>query len=155
MSLRVRRVVTGHDANGRAMVASDAVMANATSARPGLEGCVVWASDRIPVDNLDPRDGAQRTTGVTLPGGAVFRVVQYGPDTEGRMHRTRTLDHGVVLSGEVVLELDDGVEVTLHAGDVLVQRGTIHKWINRAAEPCTVAFFILDAEPLPGEAAHG
>jgi quercetin dioxygenase-like cupin family protein len=154
MSLRVRRVVTGHDAQGRAVVVGDAVMANATSPRPGLEGCVVWASDRVPVDNLEPGDGAAKTSGVTLPGGAVFRVVRYAPGTEGRMHRTRTLDHGVVLSGAVALELDDGVEVTLGAGDVLVQRGTIHKWANRGSEPCTVAFFILDAEPLPGDDHH-
>jgi quercetin dioxygenase-like cupin family protein len=64
------------------------------------------------------------------------------------MHRTRTLDYGVVISGSLVLELDDGIEVTLNAGDVLVQRGTIHNWINRSDAPCTVAFILIDALPI-------
>jgi quercetin dioxygenase-like cupin family protein len=147
MALQVRRVVTGHDAEGRAVVAIDEAVTNVTSKRAGLEGCVVWATGRVPADNLDPADGARLTEGVTLPNGAVFRVVQYAPGAVGGMHRTRTLDYGVVMSGALVLELDDGAEVELRAGDVLVQRGTIHRWINRAEEPCTVAFVLLDASP--------
>ena len=151
MALQVRRVVTGHDAEGRAVVVSDGLMANITTRREGLEGGVVWAVDTIPADNLDPVDAGRRTDGVSLPGGAVFRVVRYGPGLVGAMHRTRTLDYGVVMSGAIVLELDEGVEIELKAGDVLVQRGVIHRWSNRGAEPCTVAFVLLDALPVAPE----
>lgn len=150
MTLRVRRVVTGHDAQHKAIVTSDESLP-VTTRRPGQEGYVVWATDRIPADNLDPVDGASKTTGTTLPNGAVFRVVRYEAGAAGRMHRTKTLDYGIVLSGSIVLELDDGVEVTLAAGDVLVQRGTIHNWINRGAEPCTIAFVLIDAVPIAFE----
>ena len=149
MNLRVRRVVTGHDERGKAVVTIDEAVSNITSKRAGLEGCVIWASDRVPADNLDPTDGASLTEGVTLPNGVVFRVVRYAPGATGGMHRTRTLDYGVVMSGAIVLELDDGAEVELRAGDVLVQRGTVHRWINRTDGPCTVAFVLLDALPLP------
>lgn len=148
MSLRVRRVVTGHTAQGRAVVAIDETLASAPSARPGQEACVIWATDRVPADNLDAADGSQRTGTTTLANGAIFRVVRYAPGMTGRMHRTRTLDYGVVLGGSIVLELDDGVEVTLQAGDVLVQRGTLHNWHNRGAEPCTIAFVLVDAAPI-------
>jgi quercetin dioxygenase-like cupin family protein len=148
MNLRVRRVVTGHDANGKAIVASDAVMDNVTSRRPGQEGCVVWATDTVPANNLDPVDGATLTTGVTMKNGAVFRVVRYEAGMVGAMHRTTTLDYGIVLSGAVSMVLDDGVEVELRAGDVIVQRGTIHNWINRGGEACTIAFVLVDAAPI-------
>jgi quercetin dioxygenase-like cupin family protein len=138
--------VTGHTAQGKAVVASDATVASVPP-RPGQEACVIWA-DRIPADNLDPADGARRTGTTMLANGAIFRVVRYAAGTSGRMHRTRTLDYGVLLSGSIVLLLDDDVEVKLQAGDVLVQRGTIHNWINRGSEPCTIAFVLVDAAPI-------
>jgi quercetin dioxygenase-like cupin family protein len=108
----------------------------------------VWATNRIPADNLDPVDGAQRAAGTTLPAGAVFRVMSYAPGTTGRMHRTESMDYGVVLSGRIVLQLESGDEVTLGTGDVLVQRGTAHNWVNNDAEPCTIAFMLLAALPI-------
>lgn len=150
MKLSVRRVVTGHDLQRKAVVASDEILP-ATSRRPGQEGCVVWATDRIPADNLDPADGSRKATGTTLPNGAVFRIVRYAAGMAGRMHRTHSMDYAVLLSGSIVLELDGGAEVTLQAGDVLVQRGTAHNWINRGTEPCTIAFVLIDALPVPVE----
>ena len=147
MTLRVRRVVTGHDANGKAIVTDDAILPVATR-RPGQQGCNVWAVDQIPVD-LGHRDYANDVSGSTISNGAVFRVVRYEAGTNGRMHRTHSMDCAVILSGSIVLELDDGAEVALGAGDVLVQRGTIHNWINRGAEPCTIAFVLLDAKANP------
>lgn len=147
MSLRVRRVVTGHNEQSKAVVTSDDIL-EITTRRPGQEGCVVWGTDQIPANNLDPVDGARKVTSTILPNGVAFRVLRYEPGSQGRMHRTNSLDYGVVLAGSIVLELDDGAEVTLHAGDVVVQRGTIHSWINRAAEPCTLAFVLIDAAPL-------
>jgi quercetin dioxygenase-like cupin family protein len=150
MSLTVRRVVTGHDAQGRAVVAADDTLP-VHSPRPGLEGCVVWAS-AVPADNLDPADGALLPMGTGAPEGALFRVVRYGAGLSGRMHRTQSLDYGVVISGSIVLELDDGAQVTLNAGDVLVQRGTIHNWINPGDQPCTIAFVLVASHPLRPQA---
>lgn len=118
--------------------------------RPGQQACVIWATDRVPADNLDPSQGPGAAPGTVLPEGAVFRIVRYEAGRSGRMHRTRSLDYGIVLGGEIVLELDDGAEVRLAAGDVVVQRGTIHNWINRGSEPCTIAFVVIDALPIGG-----
>lgn len=144
MTLRVRRVVTGHDAERRAIVTRDEILP-ITTRRPGQQGCVVWAVDRVPADNDEPADGATRATESTIENGAVFRVVRYDGGTAGRMHRTRSLDYAVILSGRIVLVLDNGAEVTLDVGDVLVQRGTNHSWVNRGSEPCTIAFVLVDA----------
>jgi hypothetical protein len=146
MELRVRRVVTGHDAQRRAVIVSDATLP-ITIRRPGQQGCVVWVAAGVPENNLDAIDGAQRASAAVLPG-IVFRVIRYEVGMSGRMHRTQSADYGVVLSGCIVLQLDEGVEVTLHAGDTVVQRGTIHNWINRGVEPCTIAFVLVDAQPL-------
>jgi quercetin dioxygenase-like cupin family protein len=153
MTLRVRRVVTGHDEQRKAIVVSDDTLP-VTTRRPGQEGCIVWAVDKIPVDNLDPVDGANRVSSTTLENGAVFRIVRYEPGRAGRMHRTRSMDYGVVLSGNIVLQLDEGAEVELHAGDVLVQRGTIHNWINRGSAACTIAFVLIDAEAIEFDDEH-
>jgi quercetin dioxygenase-like cupin family protein len=147
VTLRVRRVVTGHDPQRKAVVSSDETLP-ITTRRPGQEGCVVWATERIPVDNLDPTDGAFKTTGTTVPHGAVFRILSYAPGMTGRMHRTNSVDYGVVLSGKIILQLEEGAEVSLETGDVLVQRGTAHNWINRSTDPCTIAFVLIDALPL-------
>lgn len=146
-AFRLRRVVTGHAADGRAVVAIDETL-DADAPRPGQQVCALWANDSLPADNGDPADRRSQAAAAHLPGGATFRVVQHAPGAESRMHRTQTLDYGVVLSGSIVLELDDGVETTLSAGDVLVQRGTIHRWRNRGSEPCTIAFVLLDADPV-------
>jgi quercetin dioxygenase-like cupin family protein len=148
MNLRVRRVVTGHDQQRKSIVTSDEILSDVTTRRPGQQGFVVWATDRVPADNLDTADGSRKTEGTTLPNGAVFRIVRYEAGAVGRMHRTATLDYAVLLSGSIVLQLDDGAEVTLQTGDVLVQRGTIHNWINRGTEPCTIAFVLIDALPI-------
>lgn len=150
MTLRVRRVVTGHDAQRKAIVVSDETLPVSTR-RPGQQGSVVWALDRIPADNLDSADGALRAVGTTLHNGVILRVLRYEAGTVGRMHRTDSLDCGVILGGSIVLELDDGVEVELYAGDTVVQRGTVHKWSNRGTGPCTIAFVLIDAAPI-GEA---
>ena len=89
---------------------------------------------------------------------AVFRVIEYAPGVAPRNHRTNSIDFGVVMSGEIDMTLDDEV-VHLKAGDVLVQRGTIHNWINRGAVPCVIAFVLIDARPVEHEGrplvAHG
>lgn len=148
MDLRVRRVVTGHDSQHKAVVTADDMLP-VSAPRPGHQTCAVWASGCVPADNLATSDGALAAQASRLERGVTFRIVRHEPGAASRMHRTQTQDYGVVLSGSIVLELDDGVEVTLSAGDVLVQRGTVHKWRNRGSEPCTLAFVLLDAAALP------
>ena len=136
---------------GKAVVVGDEVCADVKSLRQGQEGCVVWTTDTVPADNADPADGAKRTVGTTLDNGTIFRIVRYAPGVTPRVHRSNSIDYAVVIEGSIVLQLDDGAEVTLNAGDVLVQRGTVHNWINRGDVPCVVAFVLIDARPLEFE----
>jgi quercetin dioxygenase-like cupin family protein len=148
MSLQIRRVVTGHDAQGRAKIEVDEIAKNVISNRPGASSCVVWSTKGFPVDNdgfNDPTAGAFKTT---VEGGTVFRIVHYGPGVTPRNHRTDSIDYAVVISGEIDMELDDGVVVHLKQGDVLVQRGTIHNWVNRGKEACVIAFVLISAKPV-------
>jgi quercetin dioxygenase-like cupin family protein len=147
MALQLRRVVTGHDQNGRAIVKIDEITQNPPSGRPGRSACVVWTTESFPVDNTVNEDGGKRQVGTTLKNGTVFRVVEFMPGVSPRIHRTDSIDYAVVMSGEIDMELDDSV-VHLRAGDVLVQRGTIHNWVNRGTEPCVIAFVLLDAKPV-------
>ena len=147
MSLQLRRIVTGHDTNGRAVVKIDEVSKNLGSTRPGQMACVVWTSESFPVDNTGDADQGLRKVGTTLKNGTVFRVVEFGPGVAPRNHRTDSIDYAVVMSGEIDMEMDDTV-VHLKAGDVLVQRGTIHNWINRGTVPCVIAFVLVDAKPV-------
>jgi quercetin dioxygenase-like cupin family protein len=147
MALRLRRVVTGHDATGRATVKIDEIANNSPPGRPGRSACVVWTTESFPVDNTGDADGSTRQVGTTLKNGTVFRVVEFAPGVSPRIHRTDSIDYAVVISGEIDMELDDSV-VHLKAGDVLVQRGTIHNWVNRGSEPCVIAFILIDAKPV-------
>src|SRR5438876_1581548 len=148
MALQIRRVVTGHDANGRAVVKIDEVSKNLVSGRPGATACVVWTTESFPVNNTGDADEGLRKVGTTLNNGTVFRVVEFGPGVAPRNHRTDSIDYAVVMSGEIDMELDDGRSVHLEAGDVLVQRGTIHNWVNKGKTPCQIAFVLVDAKPV-------
>ncbi len=148
MALKVRRVVTGHDGKGKAIVEIDEEVTNVTSSRPGAEASVIWTSQGFPANNDGFEEMNNRATGTTLAGGTVFRVLQLQPGNTPRMHRTDSIDYAVVMSGEIDMELDDGVTVHLRQGDVLVQRGTVHNWANRGTEPCTIAFILIDAKPV-------
>lgn len=147
MPLHLRRVVTGHDANGRAVVKIDEIAQNSPALRPGRSACVVWTTEGFPVDNDGDEDGGKRQVGTTLDNGTVFRVVEFAPGVSPRVHRTDSIDYAVVMSGAIEMEMDDTV-VHLKAGDVLVQRGTIHNWVNRSNEPCVIAFILIDAKPV-------
>jgi quercetin dioxygenase-like cupin family protein len=147
MTVPVRRVVTGHDAEGKAIVLID----DTPPARlntPGTEQTVFWSTRGFPVNNDASEDSRADVDGITMPGGSVFRVVEYAPGRPPRNHRTDSIDYAVVMRGEIDIELDDGVSVHLRAGDVLVQRGTIHNWANNGTEPCLIAFMLIDARPV-------
>jgi quercetin dioxygenase-like cupin family protein len=147
-STPVRRVVTGHDAKGRAVVIADSVLDGITIPSGGTLLTLVWTTAAAPVDNDDAADGREREVGLTLPGGSVLRVVEMLPGTRSAMHRTNSLDYGIVLSGTIELELDDGAVTRLEPGSIIVQRGTMHAWRNPSADaPARVAFVLLDATP--------
>lgn len=147
MALQIRRVVTGHDTSGRATVKIDEIAKNPVSSRPGATSCVVWTTHGFPVNNDGGEDESRRQTGTTLDNGTIFRILELAPGVSPRNHRTDSIDYAVVMSGEVNMELDD-TTVHLKAGDVLVQRGTIHNWVNRGTEPCVIAFVLIAAKPV-------
>ncbi len=148
MSFKVRRVVTGHDKNGKAHAIIDEISDNVFSRRPGQQSTVIWATDQTPADLSDLNDISADVINTTVPNGSVFRVSCFEPGVAPRNHRTASLDYAIVISGEIDMELDDGKIVNLKAGDVLVQRGTIHNWTNPGTEPCVIAFILMSA-PLP------
>jgi naringenin degradation protein FdeH len=147
----VRRVVTGHDASGVARIMADAPAGNARRSKSGGRSTLIWCTDRAPADL--PAGGGFEDMGARIlgtpppPNGTRFTVNDIPPGRAGPMHRTDTVDYVIVLSGELEMRLDDS-SVRLRAGDVVVQRGTNHAWINHGPEPARVAFVLVDAEPL-------
>jgi len=145
MALRVRRVITGHDDTSKAIVKIDEVARHLFTGRPGATACNIWTTEGFPVDNDGAADAGQRTAGTTLPNGTIFRMIEFAPGVAARNHRTDSIDYITVISGEIDMELDDST-VHLQAGDVMVQRGTIHNWINRGTAPCVLTVVLIDAK---------
>ena len=148
MTLEVRRVVTGHDKNGKARVIIDELSDNVISRRAGQQSTVIWATEQTPPNLEVLNDLSADVKATTVANGTVFRVSRFEPGVAPRNHRTASMDYAVVLSGQIDMELDDGEVVNLRAGNVLVQRGTVHNWTNPGTEPCIIAF-VLMACPLP------
>lgn len=148
MTPTIRRIVTGHDEHAKAGVVSDTQMPFRDAVGGDARFAVIWSTDRSPADNLDELDGGLRQVGLAQKGGTVVRVVDMKPGVRSPFHRTVSLDYGIVLEGEVVLELDDGEEVAVGPGDIVVQRGTIHAWTNRTESWARMAFILVDAEPI-------
>jgi hypothetical protein len=146
MTLEVRRIVTGHDANSKAVIKTDERL----TAAPQLgRGCAIWSTDHMPVDNSAESEAAQRKgflTGYNYVGtgqGTSIITAEFAPrvpDAPKYMHRTETLDYAILLSGECDLELD--------SGEVVVQRSTMHAWVNNGPTPCVFMFILLDANPV-------
>ena len=172
----MRRVVTGHDAKGRAVVLMDGEAPHSffLERAGGLQLTELWETRSAPADNSGARDAAEHERRIApVGGGTVFRIIEYPPDSvrlktlapdsffpelgaqaadpvhrrHPGMHSTHTLDYCVVLSGEIWAVMDEG-EVLLRAGDCLVQRGARHAWSNRSEEPCVIAFVLVAAKPL-------
>lgn len=148
MSLNIRRVVTANDSNGKATVWIDDVAANLRINRPLVSSVLLWSTEGTPPGVSGDEDlGARALPRPPAHRGSIFRVVEFEPGNAPDRHVTPTLDYAVVMSGEIDMELDDGAEVHLKAGDVLVQRATLHNWANRGTEPCKIAFILIDASP--------
>ena len=147
----IRRLVTGHDANNVAKVLMDAPATNHKSSGPGTVSTLIWSTDAAPADiaiGETIEDCGARILGTAPPtNGTRFAVIDFPPGNSGRMHRTETIDYVIVIAGEVDMDMDDST-VHLRAGDVMVQRGTNHAWVNRGTERARVAFVLVDAKPL-------
>src|SRR5690349_4283796 len=104
MSLPARRIVTGHTPDGKATVSIEDTLTGA-SGRANVTAAVIWTTEGFPVDNTGDQDQSKRQVGTTLANGTVFRIVEFGPNNEARVHRTDSVDYAVVMSGEIDMEL--------------------------------------------------
>jgi quercetin dioxygenase-like cupin family protein len=140
-----RRVVTGHDPHGVSVFASDGPVPAARTAPDGALFYEIWATGATPapLDAVAPDPTLCALSVPPVPGGTKIRVNEFPPGVVSPVHRTQSVDYGIVLAGEVVLVLDDS-ETVLRAGDVVVQRGTSHRWENRSAAAARVAFVLVD-----------
>lgn len=146
---KIRRVVTGHDDQGNAIVEIDEVCSHFKQGRANAYICNIWTTDSVPANNSSHSDGGMRQGNFTMiENGSVFRILDFRPGIEHRMHRTDSVDYLIVMKGEINMELDNGVEVNLKTGDVMVQKGTIHNWINRGTETCVIAVILIHANPV-------
>src|SRR5215813_4993622 len=130
----------------KAVVRIDDVGTHVASGRPNMTRQLIWTTNDLPVHFAeDGEDKGTREIGTTIRNGSVFRVIEFEPGVAPRNHRTDSIDYAVVMSGEIDMEMDDTV-VHLKAGDVLVQRGTIHNWVNQGTEPCVIAFILISSD---------
>ncbi|HEX6198498.1 MAG TPA: cupin domain-containing protein [Jiangellaceae bacterium] len=144
-----RRIVTGHDEAGRSVVLSDAPTPTTESLETGAAFYEIWATNDTPAP-ITAAESAEPTARPLQvppdPRGTIVHVIDMPPGAVAPMHRTRSIDYGVVLDGEVDLELDDGSVVTMSRGDVVVQRGTAHAWHNRSSGTVRIFFVLVDGE---------
>jgi quercetin dioxygenase-like cupin family protein len=145
MSPAPRRIVTGHDASGRSVVLSDAPTPKTIDVGTAAFH-ELWITDRTPADiAADEPEPTERPVRTPPPAnGVLVRFTEQEPGAVSPMHRTETVDVGVVLEGETWLLLDDGSETRVGVGDVVVQRGTNHAWANRSGRPVRMVFVMID-----------
>ncbi len=147
----IRRVVTGHDDNNAAKVIMDGPATNHKGGASGAQSTLIWITEGAPAEmpvGETVEDLGARILGTPPPAnGTRFAVITFPPGNPGRMHRTETIDYVIVMQGELDMEMDDST-VKLKAGDVMVQRGTNHAWVNRGKEVARAAFVLIDAKPL-------
>jgi Cupin domain len=168
---QTRRVVTGHDAQGKAVVLFDGGAAPKQRSPGGNAVSMLWVTDQFPVNCDGSGDQSDRATGVPPPAnGSIFRIVDFPPTkpaeghvdhdkilrgmgidpaTQGYMrhantHRTKSIDYAIVLDGEIDMFLDD-TQIHMKAGDTLIQQGTNHAWVNNSGKNCRIAFILIDA----------
>jgi len=146
MTLNIRRIVTAHDDDGKAIVGIDAITSNVQRLRSGSFETLIWVTDDTP-DTVDGPDPTARAHDIEPPEtGSIFRVLELTPGKEAYMHRTDTIDYAICMSGHCEMVLDDGQKVGFNHGDVMVQRGTWHGWANPNEEPCTIAFILIGSK---------
>jgi len=148
MQSSIRRVVTGHDKKGAAVFVSDNIYETVVIPSGDAAMTTIWTTATVPADLNDETDGRERDAGTTLKGGSVIRIVDMLPGASSPLHRTNSIDYGIIISGTIELELDNNNFKTIEAGDIIVQRGTIHKWRNPSADnACRIVFVLTEAKP--------
>lgn len=145
---RFRRVVTGHDADDNTTIWIDADATNHKFPSDKISSTLMWSTDASPTRIYGSDDEGARILGSAPPlNGSRFTMMQFLPGNEGHLHRTDTIDYVICLAGQIDMFFDATRFITLHAGDVLIQRGTWHAWANRGDVPCRLAVILLDALP--------
>ena len=145
MAANIRRVVTANDNEGKSEVWIDDLAQNVKVSRSGVTGTVVWTTDTVPPDLSGAEDlGDKEVERPPARRGTIFRIIEFQPGNTTDMHVTQTIDYAIVLKGEIDMRLEKGA-VHLVAGDVIVQRGTLHDWVNTGDEVCVIAFILIDA----------
>jgi quercetin dioxygenase-like cupin family protein len=148
MEIPIRRVVTGHNNEGNAIFKSDESYETVVIPSGDAAMATIWTTATVPADCNDETDGRLRDAGKTLKGGSVIRIVDMLPNASSPMHRTSSIDYGIVMSGSIELELENEEIKTLNTGDIIVQRGTIHRWKNPSnSEICRIVFILIEAKP--------
>ena len=147
MNTPIRRVVTGHTKEGTAIFTSDEAFETIVIPSGDAAMATIWTTATVPADCNDETDGRERDAGTTLKGGSVIRVVDMLPNASSPLHRTSSIDYGIVISGKIELELDNQVFKTIEVGGIIVQKGTIHKWRNPSSEEiCRIVFVLTEAK---------
>jgi len=141
--VKVRRVVTANDNEEKSFVKWDSEI-EPDQKRPGFYSLEMWSTRQLPAE-ITEEDPTQQWIGTAIAGGSVFRLGLYEPGVAERWHRSDTIDYAVVLSGEMWMQLDKE-EVHLKTGDVVIQRGTIHNWVNRGEKPCLMLYVLIATE---------
>jgi len=141
-----RRVVTGHDQDGVSVFLQDGPPPVVRTAPDGALFYEIWGTDATPapVSAAEPDPTERSLTVPPAPGGTKIRINEFPPGVVSPIHRTQSVDYGIVLDGEVVLVLENNSEATLGPGDVVVQRGTVHRWENRTNRTARMAFVLVD-----------
>ncbi|MFK8163938.1 MAG: cupin domain-containing protein [Lewinella sp.] len=148
MNKKIRRVVTGHSEDGTANFVSDEKFATVEIPSGDAAFSLIWTTSSVPADLNDTTDGRFRDAGLTINGGSVIRVVDMLPGASSPFHRSSSIDYGVVMSGCIELELDNGIFKTCSKGDIIVQQGTIHLWRNPSdTDICRMVFILVEAKP--------
>jgi quercetin dioxygenase-like cupin family protein len=145
MSAAPRRIVTGHDVSGMSVVLSDAATPKTLDIGTAAFH-EIWITAQTPVQ-IAPAEPEPTERPLRTPppaNGVIVRFTEMAPGAESPMHRTQTVDVGVVLEGETWLLLDDGSETRVGPGDAVVQRGTNHAWANRSDSPVRMMFVLID-----------
>ena len=147
MPFKVRRIITSHNAQGKAIVSIDEVV----EAKPGIvdknvSNAFIWSTDSMPCDANAPDPRTKKIELSPARDGTIFRVLELPPGCPPHMHKTETVDYVIMLEGECDMILDDGAEVHMNQGDMMVQNATYHGWTNRSSKPCKIVFVLMDAK---------
>ena len=153
---QTRRVITGHDKEGKAVVWMDGAASNVKRPNDNIISTLLWTTDEMPADFMNEEDYGERAVATAPhPNGTRFIIFEMKPHSgRSKMHKTDTIDYVVCIEGEMTAILDD-TEVILKPGDVLIQRGTNHGWENRSDQHTKLAIVLIDGKPKRDDALSG